>query len=415
MININNRQMKFRTSFKKILPGIFLIGFNIGTGSVIAMIKSGADFGMALTWALVLSCLFTFFLINIFGKFSIASGLTFLQAIRMHIHPGVAIFFIIALGVNVSGSIIGVMGIASDVLQEWSKEWLQTGISSLIWAVGITLFIITLFLLGNYETFKKALSIMVGLMALSFIANAIIMFPDLNDILRGMIPRIPEGNAGSSAFLVVAGMVGTTVAPIIFVVRSILVRNEGWSRSDIGTQRNDAIVSASMMFVISAAIMASAAGTLHINGITLIHSKDMVHILRPIAGGMGVGIFVLGITAAAISSQFPNIFVVPWIISDYQGKTADMKSPGVRAIVISMAILGIAVPLFKAQPIWVMVASQALNAILLPAMVICMIFLSNSRKLMGDLKNRFTHNLIFGVILIFSLFMSGAGVYGLIN
>jgi Mn2+/Fe2+ NRAMP family transporter len=310
---------------------------------------------------------------------------------------------------------MGVMGIASDVLQEWSGEWLKTGISSLIWASAITLLIIILFLLGNYDTFKKALSIMVGLMALSFIANAIIMFPSLGEIAQGMIPRVPEGNAGSSAFFVVAGMVGTTVAPVIFVVRSILVRNEGWSRSDMKTQRTDAMVSASMMFVISAAIMASAAGTLHMQGITLIHTKDMVHILKPIAGSMGVAIFVLGITAAAISSQFPNIFVVPWIIGDYQGKRADMKSPAVRAIVIGMAILGIAVPLFNAQPIWVMVASQALNAILLPVTVLCIIYLSNSRKLMGDLRVTVRENLVFGVILIFSLFMSAAGVFGLIN
>src|SRR5210317_1460462 len=148
--------MKINLFIKKLLPGIFLIGFNIGTGSVTAMIKSRADFGMALLWALVLSCLVTFFLINMFGKFTIASGLTFLEAIRKHIHPAVAIFFIVALGVNVSGSIMGVMGIASDVLFEWSKEWFPGGISSLIWASSITFLIIVLFLLGNTSTFKKA-------------------------------------------------------------------------------------------------------------------------------------------------------------------------------------------------------------------------------------------------------------------
>lgn len=407
--------MKLNAIFKKILPGIFLIGFNIGTGSVTAMIKSGADFGMAMLWALVLSCLFTFFLIHMFGKFTIGSGLTFLQAIRKHIHPAVSIFFIVALGVNVSGSIMGVMGIASDVLQEWSKGWIDGGISSLIWASSITLFIIILFLLGNYETFKKALSIMVGLMALSFIANAIIMFPTVKEIFQGMIPRIPESRVGTSVFLVIAGMVGTTVAPAIFVVRSILVRDEGWGKSDMRTQKTDAIVSASMMFVISAAIMASAAGTLHVQGIILIETKDMVHILKPIAGSLGVGIFVLGITAAAISSQFPNAFVVPWVISDYKGERADMKSSTVRIIVIGMALLGIAVPLFHAKPIWVMVASQALNAILLPLTVICIIYLSNSRKVIGEFRAKTTHNLIFAVILIFALIMGAAGVYGLIN
>lgn len=405
--------MKLNAALRKVLPGIFLIGFNIGTGSVTAMIKAGADFGMAMLWALVLSCLFTFFLIHMFGKFTIASRQTFLQAIRKNIHPSIAIFFLIALGVNVSGSIMGVMGIAADVLQEWSKEWLEGGISSLIWASSITLLIIILFLLGNYGTFKKALTILVGLMAVSFIANAIIMFPSLNEIFRGMVPGIPEGN-GSSPFFVISGMVGTTLAPVIFVVRSILVRDEGWDKTQVKTQKTDAIVSAGMMFLISAAIMASAAGTLHLQGINLIHTKDMIHILKPIAGVFAVNIFVTGITAAAISSQFPNIFVVPWLLSDYRGGKTSFKSTPVRVIVICMAILGIAVPLLKAQPIWVMVASQALNAILLPLTVGSIIYLSNSRKIMGDLKAKATHNMIFGVILLFSLIMSAAGIYGLI-
>jgi Mn2+/Fe2+ NRAMP family transporter len=141
----------------------------------------------------------------------------------------------------------------------------------------------------------------------------------------------------------------------------------------------------------------------------------MVHILKPLAGAAGVAIFVIGITAAAISSQFPNIFVVPWVISDYKGEKVDMKSKTVRIIVICMAVLGIAVPLFHAKPIWVMVASQALNAILLPLTVGSIMYLANSKKLMGELKATTTQNLVFGVILIFALIMGGAGIYGLIN
>ena len=79
---------------------------------------------------------------TVLGKFTIASRLTFLQAIRQNIHPALGIFFIVALGINVSGSIMGVMGIAADVLQEWSKDWTEGGISSLVWASSITLFII---------------------------------------------------------------------------------------------------------------------------------------------------------------------------------------------------------------------------------------------------------------------------------
>jgi len=33
-----------------IAPGIFLVGYNIGTGSITTMASAGADYGMAMTW-----------------------------------------------------------------------------------------------------------------------------------------------------------------------------------------------------------------------------------------------------------------------------------------------------------------------------------------------------------------------------
>ena len=44
-------------------PGIFAIGYTIGTGSVTSMIVAGSEFGMQLLWVLMLSCLFSALLI----------------------------------------------------------------------------------------------------------------------------------------------------------------------------------------------------------------------------------------------------------------------------------------------------------------------------------------------------------------
>ena len=70
--------------FRKILialsafgPGLFLIGYNIVTGSVTTMAKAGAEFGMALFWALLLSCLFTFILMVAYGQVTLVSGKTY--------------------------------------------------------------------------------------------------------------------------------------------------------------------------------------------------------------------------------------------------------------------------------------------------------------------------------------------------
>lgn len=119
---------KIKKALKQLLPGIFLFGFTVGTGSVTAMAKAGADYGMTLLWAVFLSCVITFFLLNLFGKFTIITGETAIASIRKHIHPAVAIFFIIGLTANIVGSVIGIMGIVSDVCFEWSKNMVDGGI-----------------------------------------------------------------------------------------------------------------------------------------------------------------------------------------------------------------------------------------------------------------------------------------------
>ena len=111
------------------LPGIFLLGFNIGTGSVTAMAKAGATYGMSLLWTIVASCLATFFMINLYSRYTMVTGETALQAFRRHIHPAVGIFFIVALTTGVMGSVMGVMGIVADISYEWSKSFVDGGIA----------------------------------------------------------------------------------------------------------------------------------------------------------------------------------------------------------------------------------------------------------------------------------------------
>ena len=80
---------------------------------VTAMAKAGAPYGMSLLWTIVASCLATFVLINVYGRYTLVTGETALQAMRKHLHPGIASFFIVALTAGVSGSVMGVMGIVA--------------------------------------------------------------------------------------------------------------------------------------------------------------------------------------------------------------------------------------------------------------------------------------------------------------
>ena len=396
------------------LPGIFLLGFNIGTGSVTAMAVAGAEHGMSLLWAIVISCLCTFFMINLYGRYTLITGETALQAFRKHIHPAVGVFFIVALTAGVSGSVMGVMGIVAEICYEWSKSMVDGGIAPLYFAILFIALIYYIFWNGSIEFFERSLAVIVAVMAVCFVVNFFIMMPPPIEILDGLIPGIPNVAAGSdkSGLLVIAAMVGTTVFSGLFIIRTTLVKEAGWTLADYKKQRNDAIVSVALMFIISASIMAAAAGTLYVEGVGLSKASQMITLLEPLAGSMATSIFAIGLVAAGVSSQFPNVLMLPWLICDFTNTKRDMKLPKYRLLVLGISLLGLVVPIFEARPVSVMIVSQAFNAVILPVTVGCIFYLSNRKDLMKQHKNTAVANSILLGIFIFALFTSAVGIKG---
>jgi|TARA_B110000967_G_scaffold39336_1_gene39031 Mn2+/Fe2+ NRAMP family transporter len=415
---------KFAKGLALFLPGIFLLGFNIGTGSVTAMAKAGADYGMSLLWTIVASCLCTFFMVNQYGRYTLITGETALEAFRKHIHPSVGIFFIVALTAGVCGSVMGVMGVVAEICYEWSKSLVDGGISPIYFASFFVTLVYFIFWNGRTQFFERSLAVIVAIMAACFLINFFLMMPPPIEIIKGLMPSIPNlpgdtghsgtsGASGSGAYLVIASMVGTTVFSGLFIIRTTLVKEAGWNLADYKKQRNDAAFSVILMFVISAAIMAAAAGTLHVEGVGLSKASQMVALLEPLAGPMAASIFAFGLIAAGVSSQIPNVLMLPWLLCDYTGAERNMTLSRYRLLVLLISLLGLVVPIFEARPVLVMIISQAFNAVILPATVACMFYLSNRKDLMQGYKSGLMANSFFGLIFLFAIFTSIVGIRGL--
>jgi Mn2+/Fe2+ NRAMP family transporter len=405
---------KFAKTLALFLPGIFLLGFNLGTGSVTAMAKAGAEYGMTLLWTILVSCLCTFVMINLYGRYTLVTGETALQAFKKHIHPAVGIYFVAALTLGVAGSVMGVMGIVADICFEWSKTVVNGGIAPIWFAALFSALVFFIFWNGKTEFFTRSLAVIVAVMSACFLINFFMLMPPPGDIVAGFIPSIPqtEATAGAGALLVIASMVGTTVFSGLFIIRTTLVKEAGWTLKDEKTQRNDALFAVVMMFLISASIMAAAAGTLHAEGLGLSRASQMIELLEPLAGPLAMSLFATGIIAAGVSSQFPNILMLPWLLCDYNETERDMSLPKYRMMVFAISLLGLVVPIFGARPVLVMIISQALNAVILPMTVACIFYLANRKDVMGAHKNRAVINIILALILLFSIFTSVIAVKG---
>ena len=410
----NNR---FLAALSLFLPGIFLLGFNIGTGSVTTMAKAGATYGMSLLWTVLISCVATYFMIVIYGRYTLVTGETALQAFRKHLHPLVGLFFIVALTAGVSGSVMGVMGIVAEMTFEWSKTFIDGGIAPVYCAAFFIALVYFIFWNGRTQFFERALAVVVAVMAACFILNFFILMPSASDMLKGLVPNIPTVAEGETRgpFLLIASMVGTTLFSGLFIMRTTLVKESAWTLKDSKQQSRDAFVAAALMFIISASIMAAAAGSLYEQGIGLSRASQMIALLEPLAGAFAASIFAIGIIAAGVSSQFPNIIMLPWLLCDYNNSEREMTLPRYRIMVLFISLLGLVVPIFDARPLFVMIISQAFNSVLLPVTVACIFLLGNNERIMGQHKHSKGINVILTAIFLFSLVTSFMGIRGVIG
>jgi manganese transport protein len=398
-------------------PGIFCIGYTIGTGSVTAMAKAGSEFGMQLLWVLVLSVFFAWLLMEAYGRYAVVTGETAIHSFRKKIRHGKILAIVIVIGIVVGqwNSLTGILGLSANAIYELVHLFFPATASENYWVVlGIAVFLIVvlygLLLVGNYSFFEKILIVFVTFMGVSFLISMFIVFPDPSEIALGLKPSIPQVPGGK---LMVAAFVGTTMAAPTFVVRPLLMKGKGWGKENTREQSKDALFSAILMFVISAAIMITATGALFHEGKVIHRVLDMVYTLEPVAGKFAVAIFVFGTLSAGLSSIFPILMVAPLLVADYRNGELDTNSKQFKILTAIAAVFGLIVPIIGANPIVAQIATQVANVFVLPLVIGAIIYLVNNKTDMGKHKAGVLLNIGLICALIFSCFIAYNGIIAL--
>ena len=84
-------------------------------------------------------------------------------------------------------------------------------------------------------------------------------------------------------------------------------------------------------------------------------------------------------------------------------------------MVFVISLLGLVVPIFGMRPVLVLIVSQALQSVILPLTIGCILYLGNRKDLMGEFKNKLTMNVVLGILLVLSTFTTYKGVIGVIQ
>lgn len=413
----NNFVQKILKGILAIGPGIFAIGYTIGTGSVTSMLVAGSTYGMQLLWVLLLSCYFSGVLIYVYGNYSLITGETALFAFRKRLKWGKVIGILIICGIILGqwNSLIGIVGITSNIFFEIFKIYWPGMADFQYQAVLIIALVIVgvfylLLLQGSYTFFEKILIIFVSIMGLSFLVSLFLVYPLPVDVVKGLIPSIPEVKGGN---MMVAAFVGTTMAAATFLSRPLFIKGKGWTKTDLAVQKRDAISAAVLIFLISGAIMAVACGALYYDGSPVERVSDMPEALVPVAGKFAMTIFFFGTLSAGLSSIFPILLIVPLLIADYSSGELDTGSKQFKIITAVASVIALTIPVLGANPIDGQIISQVFNVFVLPLVIIGMLVLINLKSFSVVHKTALWINISLFASLIFSLVISYNGIIGI--
>ncbi|MGB6153386.1 MAG: divalent metal cation transporter [Pricia sp.] len=400
-------------------PGIFAIGYTIGTGSVTSMIVAGSTYGMQLLWVLLLSCVFSGVLMFAYGNFALVTGQTALYAFKNNLKWGKLIAILIIIGISFGqwNSLMGILGISANIIFEIFLIYFP-GLagyqyeSVLIIAIVVIVIFYRFLLIGKYAFFEKILVIFVTIMGLSFIVSLFMVYPLPIEVAKGLIPSIPKVEGGQ---MMVAAFVGTTMAAATFLSRPLFVKGKGWTIKNLKQQKKDAVIAACLVFLISASVMAVACGALFHKGQPVTKVLDMVNTLEPVAGKFALTLFFFGTLSAGLSSIFPCLLIAPILIADYQSGELDTNSKQFKIITAFACLFALIVPVFGANPIQMQIVSQVFNVFVLPLVILGIILLINNKKLMTTYKSGIALNLGLAAALFFSCVISYNGVVALFD
>lgn len=400
-------------------PGIFAIGYTIGTGSVTSMIVAGSTYGMQLLWVLLLSCIFSGVLMFAYGNFALVTGQSALYAFKKHLKWGKLIAILIILGISFGqwNSLMGILGISSNIIFEifliYFPDLADYQYESVL-AIAIVVIIIFygFLMVGKYAFFEKILVIFVTIMGLSFLISLFMVYPLPIEVAKGLIPTIPKVEGGQ---MMVAAFVGTTMAAATFLSRPLFVKGKGWTIKNLGQQKKDAIIAACLVFLISASVMAVACGALYHQGQPVTKVLDMVNTLEPVAGKFALTLFFFGTLSAGLSSIFPCLLIAPILLADYQSGELDTSSKQFKIITAIASLFALIVPVFGANPIEMQIVSQVFNVFVLPLVILGIILLVNNKKLMTTYKASIWLNIGLFAALFFACVISYNGVVALID
>jgi len=291
------------------------------------------------------------------------------------------------------------------------------GLSPWIFVVGMLILAFLFITRGNYKQTQNIM-LVVSLFYVVYIISAIKAKPDWGLALSNLL--YPHGVEWTQAYIrnylvIGMGVIGTTITPWGQFFLSSFAFDKKMDANTIKLSQIETYIGAFLTDFFSFFMITATAATLYVNGIILESGEQAALAIQPFAGQMAGSLFAFGLLAAA----FMGLIIVPlstaYAFSEFFGLSGSLDTEfnqGKTFYVLFMAQLLVAAILILIPGISLFqmaIATQSINALVLPFVFYFLIKLTNNRKLMGiHANNGFQKyfSTIFSIVILIASFVA---------
>ncbi len=364
-------------------PGIITANVDNDAGGITTYSVAGAHYGYRLLWLIPFVALALIVVQEMSARLGVVTGKGLAALIRevWGVRATALILGLLVLA-NLANTVSEFAGIAASLEIFGVSKYLSVPLAAVcVWL---------LVLRADYRTVERVFLVASGIY-LCYVASGFIARPPWPEIGRALVRPDLEFDPGMLTMAIT--VVGTTIAPWMQFYQQSSIVDKGLKPSDYAYERLDVIVGSLFAVFVAAFITICCAATLHVHGVRVETAKEAALALRPLAGPYATTLFALGLLNASLFSAAILPLSTAYVVCEAFGWESGLdrswrEAPLFFSFYTALVAVGAGIILLPIQSlVQAMMASQTLNGILLPVILIVMLRLINNERLMGRFRN----------------------------
>jgi Mn2+/Fe2+ NRAMP family transporter len=389
-----------RPTWKLVGPGLVVAATGVGAADLVATLIAGSKFGYALLWTVVVGVVMKIVLVEGAGRYSLATGDTIYEGwtrlgkwTHWYFGPYIVIWGFVYGAAAMAGTGLPLHALLPFLpVEAWGILSGLIGLALVWW--------------GRYSLFEKVCAALVGVMFVTMVGAALLTLPNIPELLKGLVPMIPEG--GLVNVLSLAGGVGGTITLAAY---GYWIREKGWtSPRHMRVMRIDNTVAYVVTGIFVLATLIVGAELLYSAKIAVATGDkgllDLGNVLGDRYGVWAGKVFLIGFWAAAMSSLVGVWNGVSMMFADFvghiRGHGADHPDSRLGGRYYKAYILWLTFPpmvmMFLGKPVYLILAYGVLGAFFMPFLSVTLLWLLNKKHVPAQWRNKVASNAVMVVI-----------------